>query len=111
MNFGAVRGVVLAAKLTADDRNDSQLCANTYSPWEALHLLFTRRRGDCNHTIVMTSRSSVTKLIALIPKDNLRPHANFGATLTSRIDEFTTSDVAALQSLTSNRFKEEVRES
>lgn len=51
----------------------------------------------------MTTRSQVVKLVALIPKDPLRPHAQFGETLASRIDEFTAPDVAALQSITSNR--------
>ena len=57
----------------------------------------------------MATRSTVTKLIGLIPKDTLRPHANFGATLTSRIDAFTTSDVQALQNLTSDKYRQEVR--
>lgn len=56
----------------------------------------------------MTTRSTVTRLISAIPVDTLRPHANFGATLTSRIDSFTQADVAALQNLTSNRYKQQV---
>lgn len=56
----------------------------------------------------MTTRSSITKLIALIPKDELRPHANFGGTLTMRMDEFTRQDVSALESLTSNRHRDHV---
>lgn len=59
----------------------------------------------------MTTRSQVTKLIASIPKDNLRPHAQFDTTLAARIDEFSSADVKALESITSNRHRDTVRSS
>lgn len=84
---------------------------NSFS-WVSLYTPFWQdylsKAWDCFQSS-MTTRSQVTKLIALIPKDNLRPHAQFDTTLAARIDEFSSADVKALESITSNRHRDAVR--